>query len=94
MEDLVQFDTEIYGTGGGPREYGEAEGRFNMGGWLDGPMAFSDFDGKGIWAQPPARDGENGGGTLSPHMGAVGRDEIYSMIRGVAGSPEADGGWY
>lgn len=94
MEYIEQQDESVYGPFGGPREYSEAEGRFNGGGWISGPMAGSDFDGRGVWMPAPPRDGEKNGGAPSPHMGAYGNDEIFDMARGWAGDPAAEGGWF
>jgi hypothetical protein len=101
MEDLTQYDVAIYGPSGGPSVYAEAEGRFNGGGWIREPLAFSDFDGKGIWAQPPEADGEKNlttvpqgtqasGGNMGPYGGML----IWDAVERSAGSPTAEGGWF
>ena len=94
MEDLMQIDPEVYGNFGGPREYGEAMGRFGGGGWISDPMAATDADGKGIWAQPPARDGEKN--LTNPGFadsGPYGADPIRDAVERSAGDPSEAGGW-
>jgi len=94
MDELYQLDESIYGRFGGPREYGEMEGRFGGGGWISDPMAASDADGKGVWAPPVGRDGERNltspgfSGSSSP-----GTDPILSAVERSAGPFDGDG-WY
>lgn len=96
MEDLFQLDPAIFGTFGGPREYGEASGRFNGGGWIEGPMAATDEDGKGIWAQPPESDGErnlNDPGRAQM-FGSYGKQPLLDEVMAAEERSLRDGGWF
>lgn len=44
----------------GPGPYETMEGRFNGGGWVDGAMAVSVDEGKGVWAAPIGTDPDDG----------------------------------
>lgn len=93
MEDLTQLDPETFGTFGGPREYGEREGRFNGGGWMDGPFAASGADGTGIQAPPPPRD--NDATLVKPGFtgsGPYGASPIMDAVERATGPFNRDGG--
>ena len=99
MDDLVQSlpnnpDVEIFGPAGGPREYGEAEGRFSGGGWIDQPLAYSDHDGAGVVMTPPGRDGEKNHTMPPVGLGAYGADPLLDMVNRWAGPFSTDGGWF
>jgi hypothetical protein len=81
-------DAERFGPMGGPAAYGTSMGR--MEGWIDGPMAATDFDGKGIWAPAPAPDPQKEGPSPSPYMGAYGSSPILDSVEAIG-----DGGrWF
>lgn len=81
--DLTQQDVSLYGPGGGPREYGSSEGRMNGGGWLNGPVAFSDYDGLGIVAPGPEADPQKAGPNPSPMMGGYGSSPILDSVEAI-----------
>ena len=82
------MDTERFGPMGGPATYGEAMGRMS---WLDGPMAASDFDGKGTWAPGPAPDPQGPGSpSPAPMMGGYGSSPLLDAVEA-----KGDGGrWF
>jgi len=95
MEDLYQLDPELYGPSGGPREYGTSEGRFNGGGWLTGPWAFSDADGKGVVMPAAGADGEKN--LTSPGFsgnGSYGQDPILDAVNRSATHVGDETGWF
>ena len=87
-------DTELYGPSGGPREFAEAEGRFNGGGWVAGFPPYSDHDGAGVVMTPAGRDGEKNHAMPPVGLGPYGADPLLDMVNRWAGDFSTDGGWY
>ena len=70
-----------FSSGSGP--HGEGMGVMGGGGWVDGPMSVSRDEGHGLWAQPPAADGEPFNGQMSE---GEGQDKILNTVAGWDGS--------
>jgi hypothetical protein len=67
----------------GSGSHAEGMGVMGGGGWVDAPLSVSTEHGHGLWAQPPAADGE-------PTMGSIsegeGQDKILGAVMGWDGS--------